>query len=165
MTITSSGNSGGGVGDFGVFHNEPVFTVYVETANSADDPAPTWTLEYAALDPAESAGLQPPFPKVKQMPEWPIDLATRYQGQMIVVYAVMDTEGKLQRMRVMQSPNLQFNQPLLDALEKWAFRPAKANGAPVEIKALLGVPIFPTEPAAGHSAAEPATGAISPGSK
>ena len=30
ITILSAGNSGGGVGDFGVFQNEALFTVYIE---------------------------------------------------------------------------------------------------------------------------------------
>lgn len=143
MTIISSGNSGGGLGDFGVFHDEAVFTVYMDSRSSSDDPDPLWTLQYALLKPSDSprGALQAPFPEEKQTPQWPKELATRYRGRLIVVYAVIDSEGKMERMKVMQSPNIQFNQPLLAALEKWAFRPAKIGDTPVPVKALLGVPI------------------------
>jgi hypothetical protein len=42
---------------------------------------------------------------------------------------------------VLQSPSIEFNQPLLDALQKWVFRPAQLNGQPVSVKALLGIPL------------------------
>ncbi len=153
MTIVSSGNSGGGLGDFGVFHDEAVFTVYVDSSSSSDDPAPMWTLEYALLKSADfpRGGLEAPFPKEKQTPEWPIELATRYRGRLIVVYAVIDSEGKMRGLKVMQSPNIEFNQPLLAALENWAFRPAKINDTPVPVKALLGIPIDTAEGAAVRS--------------
>jgi hypothetical protein len=143
LTIVSTGNSGGGLKDFGVFYDEPVFTVYINTATSADDPAPAWTLQYAALKVAGISpdDLVPPFPVHKEIPEWPVELVTKYRGHLLVVYAVISTEGKMERVKMMQSPNIKFNEVLFPALDKWVFRPATVNGNPVAVKALLGVPI------------------------
>jgi hypothetical protein len=47
----------------------------------------------------------------------------------------------MERVKMMQSPNIQFNEVLFPALDKWVFRPATVNGNPVAVKALLGVPI------------------------
>jgi outer membrane biosynthesis protein TonB len=43
--------------------------------------------------------------------------------------------------RIIQSPNPLLNEPVLEALAKWTFRPAEMHGAPVAVKALLGVPL------------------------
>ncbi len=145
ITIISTGNSGGGVGDFGVFHDEAVFTVYLNPATAADDPASPWPLQYAVLDPAGVAlqDLLPPSPVKKQAPVWPPDLLTRYSGQEIVVYAIIDAEGKMQHLKALQSPNARLSEALLAVLGQWLFRPATMNGKPVAVKAVLGVPISP----------------------
>ena len=145
LTIVSTGSSGGGVADFGVFRDEPSFTVYIDPPVPADDPTQSWTLEYAALDPAARSGpqggLAAPFPLKKAGPNWPADLAARYRGQNMVVYAVIGLEGKLQQLKVMQSPSAELEQALIAALGKWSFRPAKVNTKPVAVKVLLGVPV------------------------
>ena len=145
LTIISSGNSGGGLKDFGVFYDEAVFTVYINTATSADNPAPAWTLQYAVLKMADRSpgDVVPPFPVQKEMPEWPEELVARYRGQLLVVYTVISTEGNMERVKMMQSPNIRFNEVLFAVLDKWKFRPAMVNGNSVAVKALLGVPIVP----------------------
>ena len=45
--------------------------------------------------------------------------------------AVMDTEGKLQRLSVLQTPDGRFNPPILAALTRWRFQPAQRNGQPI----------------------------------
>lgn len=151
MTIVASGASGGGLPDFGVFFNEKVYTVYIDMRRATDDPAPSCTLQYALLHGAAAQaaagsrsgqnqlGLVPPFPVVKEIPQWPIGLAFRYLHRMVVVYAIINQEGKLESMRVMQTPNVELNQSLFEALGKWVFRPAQLNGEAVPLKALLGI--------------------------
>ena len=143
LTIVSTGNSGGGVGDFGIFHDEAVYTVYLNHAAGNGDPGPVWPLQYALLGPPGAAfqDLRPPFALKKQMPLWPADLLTRFQGQEMVVYGVIDAEGKMQQLKILQSPDAQLSDILLRALEQWVFRPASVNGRPVAVKAVLGVPI------------------------
>ena len=143
LTIVSTGNSGGGLGDFGVFRDETVFTVYIDMRHSNDDPAPSWTLQFASLDrTARAQGvLQPPFPLVKGIPPLEAEVVCRYQGRVVVVYAIINAHGKVQNMHIMQSPNIRLNPPLLEALKQWIFRPAEINGQPVPVKALLGIPL------------------------
>lgn len=153
MTIVASGSSGGGLADFGVFFDEQVYTVYINMRQTTDDPAPSWVLEYAVLRktaPQASAagklgqnqqGLIPPFPVVKEPPQLPTGLVFRYLHRMMVVYAIINTEGKLERMHVLQTPNAEFNKPLLEGLGKWVFRPAELDGEVVSVKALLGIPL------------------------
>lgn len=143
MTIVSSGNSGGGLSDFGVFRDEPVFTVYINMAKSIDDPAPSWTVQYALATPngTGAASLSAPFPARKEEPRWPEELALKYAGRMVIVSGVLDTEGRMQGLRVVQSPSSAIDEPLVAALKDWVFRPATSAGQAIAVKVLLGVPI------------------------
>jgi hypothetical protein len=113
--------------------------------------APSWTLQYARLrSAAEGAAsateaLTPPFPLTKEMPRLNSELIRTYLRNVIVVYAVMDTQGGLQRLSVRQSPNLRLNAPILAALAHWKFQPAQLNGHPVPLKILIGIPLLPYE--------------------
>jgi hypothetical protein len=147
MTIVTTGNSGGGVGDFGIFSDEAVFTVYLNPAETADDPAPPWALQYALLNPSSETlqDLLPPVAVMKKMPQWPRDVSGRYEGQQIALYAVINAKGRMGQFKVLQSPNSQLSEVLLAALEQWVFRPATMNGRPVAVKVVLGVPISPPQ--------------------
>jgi hypothetical protein len=83
----------------------------------------------------------PPLPLVKEQPHLPLELAQKYQRRLIVVSAIINKEGKFEQILVKQSPNPELNGPLLEALNKWVFRPAEFNGQTVSVKALLGIPV------------------------
>ncbi len=83
----------------------------------------------------------PPFPTTKESPQFPADIVSRNLGRMIVAYALISSEGKMENIRIIQSPNPLLNEPLVDALRKWSFRPAEMHGQPVAVKALLGIPL------------------------
>lgn len=154
LTIVSTANSGGGLADFGVFSHEQVYTVYLDMRRTMQDPAPSWTLQYAVLRETASQtgaakssiqsqeGLVPPFPVVKELPELPVDLVHKYLRRLIVVFAIINREGKLEQMSVKQSPDIQLKKPLFETLSKWVFRPAELNGEPVSVKVLLGIPLW-----------------------
>src|ERR1700739_297232 len=80
MTVTSTASSGGGLPDFGVFQNQKVYTVYLDMRVSDEDTTPSWTLQYAVLQPPvdpANGGLSvhitgiptPPYATLKQVPE------------------------------------------------------------------------------------------------
>jgi TonB family protein len=143
MTIVSTASSGGGLRDFGIFRNEVVSTVYIEMTHSPT-PAPSWTLQYSLLQ--KGSGMSPervvgPFPIEKEKPQFPLEVVARNLGRLIVVYAEINVEGRVVNTRIIQSPNPLLNSPLLEALAKWAFRPAESEGKPVAVKTLLGIPL------------------------
>jgi hypothetical protein len=150
MTVVSLADSGGGLPDFGVFKDEKVYTVYLDMRQTADDPAPSYTLQYAPMPmPDQSATapgpLTPPYPLNKPVPPMNSELMRRYLRDVIVVYAILQGDGKLQQLSVMQSPDARFNPPILAALQRWTFRPARIAGEPVAVKVLLGIPVLPFE--------------------
>src|SRR5882724_11497337 len=150
MTISSTAGSGGGLPDLGVFAHEKVYTVFLDMRSTSSDRNPSWTLQYARLRLAaendagsSSEGITPPFPLAKELPRLNSELIRTYLRNVIVVFAVIDTEGKLQRLSVLQTPDGRFNPPILAALTRWRFQPAQRNGQPVALKVLIGIPLLP----------------------
>jgi hypothetical protein len=148
MTITSTADSGGGLPDVGVFVHEKTYTVFLDMRSPTADRAPSWTLQYARLlpegdPPSSPETITPPFPVNKELPRFNSELMRKYLRNVIVVYAVMDTEGKLHHLAVKQSPDGRFNAPILAVLNQWTFQPAQLNGQPVPLKVLIGIPLLP----------------------
>jgi hypothetical protein len=149
MTIVSTASSGGGLPDFGVFHNEKVYTVYVDMRASDQDSAPSWTLQYAVLQPVATSPDDPPkkiqgtptapLVSLKFVPSYPPAVLRKYSHQLIVASAIMDTTGKLEQVSVREAPPAQITDPLVDALKHWIFEPARIDGHPVALKVLLGI--------------------------
>ena len=153
LTITSTADSGGGLPDLGVFVDEKVYTVYLDVKATPSGHAASWTLQYAWLRSASEGsqdtgnpnheGLTPPFPLTREIPTLNPELVRTYLRYVIVVYAVMDERGQLQRMSVKQSPDKRLSGPILSALSQWVFQPAQLNGVAVPLKVLIGIPLIP----------------------
>ena len=143
LTIASSGNSGGGLRDFGLFGSESVFTDYFDVTALGVPPAPPWVLQYALATPCcgPQDSIVPPRPMNEVLPSWPQDLVASHSGETIVVYAVIDADGKLRDTRLIESPSSDLNNGLLAALAAWTFQPAERNGKPWVVQALLGIPV------------------------
>jgi hypothetical protein len=155
MTITSTASSGGGLPDFGVFQNEKVYTVYLDMRADDEDPAPSWTLQYAVVQPpADSAANgaiskrvqgtpTPPYALFKEIPVLTAQLASTGAHQLIVASAIMDVTGRLEQVSVKRTPDNQLIAPVIEALSNWTFQPAQIDGKPVALKILLGVRLAP----------------------
>jgi Gram-negative bacterial TonB protein C-terminal len=149
LNVVSTGSSGGGLPDFGVFENEKVYTVYLDMRANDEDPAPSWTLQYAVLQPpADASGghagrIQgtptPPYALVKQVPEFTPELLRASERKLIVASGVIDASGKVDQVSVKQGSDSQLIGPLLEALKHWMFEPAQIDGKPVALKILLGI--------------------------
>jgi hypothetical protein len=146
MTITSTASSGGGLPDFGIFQNEKVYTVYVDMRANDEDRNPTWTLQYAILQPQAVDPAQrirgtptPPIATLKQVPDYSAEVAAKCVHQLIVASAILNVTGQLEQVTVKQSPDPRVNDPLIEALKNWTFQPAEIDGKPVALKILLGI--------------------------
>ncbi|MCH7804134.1 MAG: energy transducer TonB, partial [Acidobacteria bacterium] len=158
LFVVSTENSGGGLPYFDVFSNAQITTVYLDMRQRETDAAPFWTLEFAVprgtaiqANPAGELdesyeGFVLPVPVVKQQPALPLELVRRHIGKMIIVFTVINVEGKMEQISVKESPDPLWNQPVLDALSKWVFRPGVLNGDPVAVEAMLGIPLWSPVP-------------------
>jgi hypothetical protein len=155
MNIVSTASSGGGLPDFGAFNNEKVYTVYVDMKANDEDPAPNWILQYALLQPAPgatgvpgiSAKIQgtptPPYAVLKDIPQFSPDLVRKYARNLIIAFAVMNSDGKLEQITLRQNSDGQLTSRLVEALSHWVFQPAEIDGQPVSLKVVLGVRLSP----------------------
>ncbi len=150
ITIVASGASGGGFKDFGVFRDEASYTVYLDMADAGVHGS-HWTLQFAldshgAPKPSGQAlsahgKLVPPYATAKSLPSFSSEAAKRGHGGTIVVFGVINRQGKFENLRIMHSPDTGLNQRMLDALTNWTFKPAEMDGSQVAVKVLLGVPV------------------------
>jgi hypothetical protein len=146
MTVVSTASSGGGLSDYGVFKDERVFTVYVPMKRTPDAEDPTWTLQYALLkDDSESVQddqqVVAPSAVMREWPQFPADLEKKYAQRQVVIFAVVEKDGKVGHISVKQTPDTRVSDPIVQALSKWVFRPAQLNNQPVAVKVLLGIPL------------------------
>lgn len=153
VTVVTTESSGGGLPSFGVFADEQVHTVFVDMRESPGDETPAWTVEYgvpsgirvqATTGPdadVELPGFVLPFPIDRVQPAFPPQIAARFPQEMVIAYAVINAEGKLEHIAVKRSPDPRFVQPVYDSLAQWTFRAARLDGAAVAVKMLLGIPL------------------------
>jgi hypothetical protein len=146
MTIVSSGGSGGGQRDYGVFHDGPVFTVYVNVTRIGIHGA-RWSLQYSAARDIRIAHaglpLTPPFPQTEVLPLLPPALVAANVGRVFVFQAMLKADGTLEAFHVVETPDARLIDPILSTLTKWTFEPASMGTDKVPIKILMGIPIAP----------------------
>ncbi len=147
MTIESTAGSGGGLPDLGVFHNEKVYTVYLDMRSSDNDHMPSWTLQYAVLRSKQGLGVSvvgpraptPPYATLKEVPQFSPDVIRHCAHSLIVASAILGVDGRLKDVAVKQTPEAQIVPPIIQALNNWLFEPARIDGHPVSLKVLLGI--------------------------
>jgi len=148
LTIVSTASSGGGLPDLGIFHNEKVYTVYLDMKADDEDPAPSWILQYAVQQPPSIPGgissrIQgtpaPPYAMLKQIPEFAPDILRKYAHKLIIACAVMNAAGNLEHVTLQQNLDAELASPLAEALSQWMFHPAQIDGQPVPLKIVLGI--------------------------
>ena len=113
--------------------------------SSDHEPVSSWTLQYALLQPTDPSAIRilgvpsPPYATLKQVPELTADLASSCSKKLIVVSAILNTDGKLEQILVKKTPDPQVNTVVTDALSNWLFQPSQIQGNPVALKVLLGI--------------------------
>ncbi|HVU33324.1 MAG TPA: energy transducer TonB [Opitutaceae bacterium] len=88
--------------------------------------------------------LEPPVPVRTVAPDYPEDLKREGVAGLVVVQCTIDAQGNVDQPQVQKSSNKEFEQPAIDAIKRWKFKPAKLDGNPVARK--VSIPIkFVTE--------------------
>jgi hypothetical protein len=145
MTITSTASSGGGLPDVGVFQNQKVYTVYLDMRDGDNDSAPSWTLQYAALQPKDPSAIRivgvptPPYATLKQVPELPAELSAACSRKLLIVSGILNTKGKLEELSIKKTPDPRVNELVTEALANWTFHASQIEGNPVALKIVLGI--------------------------
>jgi len=110
---------------------------------------PSWTLQYALLQPTDPTAIRiigipaPPYATLKQIPELTPELAAICAKKLIVVSAILNTNGKVEQISVKKTPDPRVNTLVKDALANWLFQPSQIQGNPVTLKIMLGIRLAP----------------------
>lgn len=144
MTIISSGSSGGGLRDYGVFHNQPTYTIFMDVS-SLGIRGTRWSLQYGIASTVRTAyhngSVSPPYAVEQVLPIFPGQLVADNVGKMIVVQAELNVEGALESIRILQSPDGKMSALMQECLRKWKFQAAEMGGEAVPVTVLMGIPV------------------------
>jgi len=85
------------------------------------------------------AATEPPVPVRTAAPDYPDDMKRDGVSGIVMVKCTIDAQGNVTTSIIEKSSNAAFEKPALDALKKWKFKPARADGNPVEVT--VSIPI------------------------
>lgn len=82
---------------------------------------------------------EPPVPVRTVDPKFPKDLREQGVSGIVMVTCDIDHQGNVQETSVEKSTHQAFEQPALEAVKKWKFRPARKDGEPVAIRVTIPI--------------------------
>lgn len=82
---------------------------------------------------------EPPVPVRTFAPDYPPDMLRGRVSGIVTVKCTIDEHGNVTDTEVVKFSQTAFEQPALDALHKWKFKPAKLDGVAVSAKAVIPV--------------------------
>lgn len=128
ITIVATSRSGGAFNFYGVLKGDRVYTVYLDTA-----------LGTAVMQFADPASEEHPYGEDLTGPQ-PLrsSLPAGLPRARLVIACILDTNGNLKNLKVLEPGPAGMTSSVLAALPGWKFRPALRNQQPVEVNAILG---------------------------
>jgi len=91
----------------------------------------------AILARAEAAFDEAPVPVQAVQPVLSSELRSAGLSGMVSIKVTIDEKGNVTQATVAKSSNSQFEQPALEAVNRWKFRPAKKAGQPVVAQVMV----------------------------
>jgi protein TonB len=83
------------------------------------------------------AATEPAIPVRTVPPVYPYELKRDGITGVVSVSFEVDEHGNVQDATVQKSTNSKFDQPALDAIRKWKFKPGRKDGVPVKMKVAI----------------------------
>lgn len=104
----------------------------------------SWSVRFAELNPdgdghGQSEIIAPEAIR-KVDPAYPASLLHDRVEGVVVLHAVIHSDGSVGEVRVLEGFNPQLDANACAALERWRFRPGLKNGIPIDVEAVIRVP-------------------------
>ena len=123
-----------------VFGEKLVHTMALNMPN-LNSATGSWVIKFAELDPGKKQGeLTAPDLPEKSDPGYPLELMRANVHGMVTLYAVIQADGKVGNVRVLNSPDERLDPYAAKALARCKFSPAVRNGKPVALEAVVEIP-------------------------
>jgi len=123
-----------------VFRGKRVYgrTLNMPNLNSSTG---SWVIKFAELDGGRKDGeLLEPVATEKSDPGYPLELIRANVHGMVTLYAIINSDGKVGDIRVLNSPDERLDAFAASALARWKFVPAERAGKPVALEAVVEIP-------------------------
>ena len=79
----------------------------------------------------------PPVPVRTPPPSYPADLKRDGVSGMVVVNVIVEVDGSVADVEVRKSTNSAFDEPAVEAVKNWRFKPAQKDGNAIRSKVAL----------------------------
>jgi len=127
-----------------IFGGKDYYTLHIDLPNLTSASG-SWILNFAQLDedppPHRPRGqLSAPQAVSKADPEYPEDLIKEHIQGKVVLYAIIRKDGSVDSIQVMRSLDPQLDKNAEAALAQWKFLPARREGEPVDVEAVVHIP-------------------------
>ena len=128
-----------------VFADKRVYTLNVQMAN-LNSASGSWILHFSELGSgADSPGtastdLTGLSPIHKVDPKYPPDLIDQNVEGEVILYAIIRADGSVDSVQVVRSVDPVLDANAKTAFSQWKFRPAKKDGVPIALEAIVHVP-------------------------
>jgi protein TonB len=93
----------------------------------------------AALVAPARAEVDPPVPVRTVPPEFPTEMRQKNVSGIVTINCLIDPKGNVQELKVVKSTNLAFEEPAMDALRKWKFKPAQRDGNVIPVRVTIPI--------------------------
>jgi len=80
---------------------------------------------------------QNPTPLKTPEPKYPVSLRREGVSGIVAVTCIIDETGKVINAKASKSTRPEFEQPALDAIHNWVFKPAIKDGKPVKVRVTI----------------------------
>jgi TonB family protein len=101
----------------------------------------SWEIRFAEVETGKKIGdLLAPVAMEKSDPGYPLELIRSNVHGMVTLYAVIGVDGKVAKVRVLNSPDDRLDAYAEKALYRCKFAPAERAGKPVALEAVVRIP-------------------------
>lgn len=97
---------------------------------------------FASLQAATSEGTAfdvRPMPVKTPPPEYPSSMRREGMTGVVALRVVIDETGNVTDCSVAKSSNSAFEEPAMNAVKKWRFKPAEKAGAPIKVSLIIPI--------------------------
>ncbi len=129
LMVIASPRAGGALAKYGALKAAKVYTIYIDTELG------TAVLQYGDASPSPTQFREDLTAPELQHAEYPSGVSNKLR---LVVSCLIEPEGSLKNLHVIESSNAQLAAKMMAALTKWKFRPALRGENPVEAEAIFG---------------------------
>jgi protein TonB len=97
------------------------------------------SLALANASAAEAAFDVRPVPVKTPPPEYPIEMQRKGISGVVAVRVIIDETGAVAECTVSKSSQVEFEEPAMNAVKNWKFKPATKDGAAVKVSVVIPI--------------------------